>query len=119
MNPELEMIRAKIFRCAIAHSEVRAEGAPRNDDLFRTRASSARPATKNMTSTAMPAFWLAVMAVMAPISSGPTKDVTFPVSANSPKYCATRSFGAIRTSSERDAACSGPPAMPIRQPSSR
>ena len=36
-------------------------------------------------------------------------DVTFPVSANSPKYCAMRSFGARRIRSERDAACSGPP----------
>src|ERR1700752_629559 len=53
----------------------------------------------------MPAFWLAVAAVIAPISSGPTKDVTLPVSANSPKYCATRSFGASRMSSEREAAC--------------
>ncbi len=42
----------------------------------------------------MPAFWLAVTAVIAPINSGPTKDVTYPVSANNPKYCATRSFGA-------------------------
>ena len=58
----------------------------------------------------MPAFWLCVSAVMTPISSGPMKDVTFPVSANSPKYCAIRSFGAIRISRVRDAACSGPPA---------
>jgi hypothetical protein len=35
----------------------------------------------------MPAFWLAVIAVIAPIKSGPTKEVTLPVSANSPKYC--------------------------------
>jgi hypothetical protein len=34
----------------------------------------------------MPAFWLAVIAVIAPIKSGPTKEVTLPVSANSPKY---------------------------------
>ncbi len=58
-------------------------------------------------------------AVIAAISSGPRKDVTFPVSANNPKYCAMRSFGAMRTNSERDAACSGPPAAPIRQPSIR
>jgi hypothetical protein len=85
----------------------------------RTRVSSARPATKNTTSSAMPAFWLAVTAVIAPIKSGPMNDVTFPVSANNPKYCAMRSFGARRISSVRDAACSGPPAAPIRHPSTR
>ena len=52
----------------------------------------------------MPAFWLAVNAVTRPISSGPMNDVTFPVSANSPKYCAMRSFGASRISSVREAA---------------
>ena len=67
----------------------------------------------------MPAFWLAVTAVIAPINSGPMKEVTFPVSANNPKYCAMRSYGARRMSSERDAACSGPPAAPIRHPSTR
>ena len=76
-------------------------------DYSLTLASSTSPATKNSTSTAMPAFWLAVTAVITPISSGPTNEVTFPVSANSPKYCAMRSFGAIRISSVRDAACSG------------
>ena len=65
---------------------------------------------KNTTSTAMPDFWLAVAAVTTPIRSGPMNDVTFPVSANRPKYCAMRSFGARRISSVRDAACSGPPA---------
>ena len=67
----------------------------------------------------MPAFWLAVTAVTAPIKSGPMNDVTFPVSANRPKYCAMRSFGARRIRSVRDAACSGPPAAPISQPSTR
>ena len=67
----------------------------------------------------MPAFWLAVTAVIAPIKSGPMKDVTFPVSANNPKYCATRSFGDSLIKSVRDAACSGPPAAPIKQPSTR
>jgi len=43
----------------------------------------------------MPAFWLSVTAVTIPISKGPTKEVTFPVSANSPNYCAMRSFGAM------------------------
>ena len=64
----------------------------------------------------MPAFWLAVAAVTTPISSGPIKDVTLPVSANSPKYCAMRSFGASRMSSEREAACKGAPAAPMQQP---
>ena len=91
----------------------------RRENQSRTLASNTSPATKNTTSTAMPAFWLAVTAVMAPIKSGPTKDVTFPVSANNPKYCAIRSFGAMRISSVRDAACSGPPAAPIRHPSIR
>ena len=50
----------------------------------------------------MPAFWLAVTAVIAPIKSGPMNDVTFPVSANRPKYCAMRSFGARRIKSVRD-----------------
>jgi hypothetical protein len=67
----------------------------------------------------MPAFWLAVADVTMPIKSGPMKDVTFPVNANSPKYYAMRSFGAIRTSSERDAACSGAPQAPSTQPSTR
>ena len=92
---------------------------PDNGNQSRTRASNASPVTKNTTSTAMPAFWLAVMAVIAPISSGPTNEVTFQVSANSPKYCAIRSCGASRISSERDAACSGPPAAPIKHPSTR
>jgi len=78
-----------------------------------------QPTTKNTTSTAMPAFWLAVTAVIAPIRSGPMNDVTLPVSANSPKYCAMRSCGARRISSVREAACSGPPAAPIRQPRMR
>ena len=67
----------------------------------------------------MPAFWLAVIAVIAPIKSGPTKEVTLPVSANSPKYYAMRFCGASRIRSVRDAACSGPPAAPIRHPSTR
>ena len=67
----------------------------------------------------MPALWLAVIAVTTPISSGPMNEVTFPVSAKSPKYCAMRSFGAIRIRSVRDAACSGPPAAPIKHPSKR
>ena len=33
----------------------------------------------------MPAFWLVVIAVTAPISSGPMNEVTLPVSANRPK----------------------------------
>ena len=41
-----------------------------------------------------PSFWLAVARVTKPISSGPTNEVTLPVSANSPKCCAIRSFGA-------------------------
>jgi len=67
----------------------------------------------------MPAFWLAVTVVTTPIRSGPTNEVTRPVRANNPKYCAMRSLGARRINSERDAACSGPPAMPIRQPSNK
>ena len=67
----------------------------------------------------MPAFWLSVTAVITPINSGPTKEVTLPVSANSPNYCATRSFGAMWIRSVREAACSGPPAAPIRNPSTR
>ena len=66
----------------------------RNTHSSRTRDSNANPATKNGTSTAIPAFWLEVPMVIAPISSGPMKEVTFPVSANNPKYCATRSCGA-------------------------
>ena len=54
-----------------------------------------------------------------PISSGPKNDVTLPVSANSPKHCVIRSFGASRISMVRDAACNGPAAMPIRKPSAR
>ena len=77
-------------------------------DVSLTRVSNARPATKNTTSSAIPAFWLAVTAVITPIKSGPMNDVTFPVSANNPKYCAMRSFGARRIRSVRDAACKRP-----------
>jgi len=50
----------------------------------------------------MPAFWLSVTAVITPSNSGPTKEVTLPVNANSPKYCATRSFGAMWIRSVRE-----------------
>ena len=85
----------------------------------RTSASNARPDPKNTTSTAMPAFWLAVIAVIVPISSGPTRGGDLSVSANNPKYWAMRSFGAMRISRVRDAAWSGPPAAPIKHPSTR
>ena len=51
--------------------------------------------------------------------NGAMNDVTFPDNANSPKYCVMRSFGARRMSNVRDAACNGPAAMPIRNPSAR
>ncbi len=67
-----------------------------------TLASNASPTTKYTTSAAMPAFWLAVIAVTMPTISGAVNDVTFPDNANSPKYCVIRSSGANLINSVRD-----------------
>jgi hypothetical protein len=60
---------------------------------------------------------LTVTAVTLATKVGAANDVIFPESANSPKNSASFSCGASRANSVREAACSGPAARPLNNPS--